>query len=114
MVIYVFDHNLSLDRPIWTPTGIIIDHNKVKEHAKFWVKRAITGLSYLRYSISLYLVKRVWSNPTGDEIKVDLVLWLIRVVQNYVAVILVTKLSLYNLSVKSQYFSVQCFHVSHI
>ena len=39
---------------------------------------------------------------------------LIRVVQNYDAVILVTKLSLYDLSVRSQYFSVQRFHVSRI
>ena len=39
---------------------------------------------------------------------------LIRVVQNYDAVILVTKLSLYDLSVRSQYFSVQRFHISRI
>ena len=35
---YVFDHNLSLDRLIRTQTRIIIDHNKVKEHANFWIK----------------------------------------------------------------------------
>ena len=35
---------------------------------------------------------------------------LIRVVQNYDAVILVTKLSLYDFSVKSQYFSVHALY----
>ena len=63
-------------------------------------------------SIFSYLVKRAWSNPwlNRPEMKPKL----IRVVQNYDAVILVTKLSLYDLSVRSQYFSVQRFQVSRV
>ena len=73
------------------------------------------GLSYLRYSISLYLATlRKGRGQNRSQIRPEMKSKLIRVVQNYDAVTLVTKLSLCDLSVRSQYFSVQCFHVSRI
>ena len=55
-----FDHNLSLDSQIRTPTGIIIDHNKAKVHANFWIKR--TFRSRVIHKILNFVKKGVVKN----------------------------------------------------
>ena len=57
---FLFDHNLSLDSPIRTPTGIIIDHNKAKVHANFWIKQ--TFGSKVIHSILNFVKKGVVKN----------------------------------------------------
>ena len=154
--IYVFGHNLSLDGPILTPTGIIIDHNMAKVHANLWIKRTFRDrvIRLFVYLVKKGVVKnsipgRRWHQPPipSHPPPWGLHLWIfisppldsrlflgtpliivniynlftnrpknpwrkhfrekipgIRFVQNFLAVILVKKLSLYDLPIRSWYF----------
>ena len=158
LTIYLFGHYLSLDRPIWTPTGIVMNQNKAKVHANFWIKRTFRDrvIRLFVYLVKKGVVKnsnpgRRWHQPPipSHSPPWGLHLWIfisptldsrlflgtplyyinlftnrpkspwrkhfrkkipgIKFVQNFFAVILVTKWSLYDLPVRSLYLWVPWF-----